>query len=220
MSAQSLRTAALVVALTIVLLALPVSAWAGAAIPAETPQTSEEVEQVDEDTSAPPATGKATRGVAVDVGRIDVQDPLRPGQAYTLPIIGVRNPGAVTSMYVMGVQTIDSDRLHPAEEWFRFSPATLQLEPGERQTTEIIMTVPHSAENGDYEALIAAQIATDDEGATVGAAAASRLTFTVEGAPVPLEVPGWLVPVTTAAVLLALLGWFARRFSFSIERRA
>jgi hypothetical protein len=87
---------------------------------------------------------------------------------------------------------MDSDRLHPAEEWFKFSPATLQLEPGERQTTEVTLTVPHNAEYGDYEALIVAQIAADGDGATVGAAAASRLTFTVEDPPFPLDVPdGW-----------------------------
>ena len=34
-----------------------------------------------------------------------------------------------------------------------FSPATLQLERGERQTTQAILAVSRDAENGDYEVL-------------------------------------------------------------------
>ena len=51
-----------------------------------------------------PAKPEAARGcVALDVGRIDENQPLLACQDFTLTVIGVRNPGAVTSMYVMGV---------------------------------------------------------------------------------------------------------------------
>ena len=40
-----------------------------------------------------PAAG-ADRGVSVDLGRIDIDQKLEPGGSYTLPTMGVRNPGS------------------------------------------------------------------------------------------------------------------------------
>jgi hypothetical protein len=55
--------------------------------------------------------------VAVDIGRIDVEQKLSRGGTYQLPTIGVRNPGTETTRYVMGISHIQdqSGRRAPAD---------------------------------------------------------------------------------------------------------
>src|SRR5687768_4796726 len=43
----------------------------------------------------------ASSGVSVDLGRIEITQQLSPGAAYTLPALGVRNPGTERTSYVM-----------------------------------------------------------------------------------------------------------------------
>lgn len=178
---------------------------------------------------ATPAT--ADRGVALDIGRIDVRQDLTPGGSYRLPVLGVRNPGDERTSYRMVVSPVaDERRESPREEWFEFSPAELTLDPGETQAVNARITLPSGADPGDYIALVGPQIVAEAAGAQVGAAAAARLTFTVEPASLLeawwLKVKRffsdntpwtWLVPSLLAfAALVALVG---RRFSFRVERR-
>ena len=91
--------------------------------------------------------------------------------------------------------------------------------------------VPTGARPDDYEALIQAEIATEDEGTTVGAAAAARVSFTVKPSNLlqawQLETQdflrekspwSYLVP---GALGLGLVGWWLRkRFTINVGRRA
>ncbi|MFP3881616.1 MAG: hypothetical protein ACLFRT_11375 [Actinomycetota bacterium] len=159
------------------------------------------------------------RGVAVDVGRIDVDEPLQPEETYVLPTIDVRNPGNLASGYRMAVQAIESDRERPPADWFSFDPATFHLEPEERINVEMRISVPRGSEPGDYEALVAAQLVSDTEGASVGGAAASRLTFAVAPGPVLSEIPSAIFGIVLAVVIVLLVARLARRYRFHIERR-
>lgn len=173
----------------------------------------------------------ASMAVSIDVGRIDVTDPLAPGGEYRLPTFGVRNPGTEATTYRLTMSGIDGQAaLLPDASWFRFEPAELTLGPGESRPVQAIITLPPDSEPGAYAALIGPQIVAEGTGAQVGAAAAARLTFTVapsswlEGVlrtilrtigeqPLLLAIP--------AALLLLLAGWLLRRrFSFTIARRA
>jgi hypothetical protein len=165
------------------------------------------------------------QGVAIDLGRIDVDDELDPGSSYQLPTVRVRNPGTIASGYRMAIQPI-ADTLAPDEGWFVFTPASFELDPEARQPVEVTLRLPADAEAGTYEALVSAQVAPAGEGARVGAAAATRLTFQVAATPPPREPPpvalgpaaGWLLGLL---VLLALwlLVRLARRYNVRIERR-
>ena len=175
----------------------------------------------------------ASTGVSVDIGRIDITQVLTPGAAYKLPTIGVRNPGTERTSYVMVANPVqDQGRSAPPTAWFEFEPASLELDPGETQAVKIRIVLPTDAQPGDYIALVGAQIAAKGGGATVGAAAAARTTFTIQPSSDLQALGIWLgrvfsdlLPwsaIVPAVVVLAGLAWFVRRrFSFriGIERR-
>lgn len=175
----------------------------------------------------------AATGVSVDIGRIEITEVLSPGGAYNLPTIGVRNPGTEPTAYVMVANPVeDPARLAPPGGWFDFEPASLTLEPGEIRPVGVRLILPTDARPGDYIALVGAQIATQGGGATVGAAAAARTTFTVQPASSLQAVAVWLERVLTdlfpwsvivpaIAVGVFVLWLVRRRFTFGlrIERR-
>lgn len=174
---------------------------------------------------------RAQVGVSVDLSRIAVNQALSPGGSYTLPTIGVTNPGTERSTYQMGLSYMEGQgELVPPLEWFTFSPASFTLDPGATRAVSITLDVPASATPGSYAALLQAQLAVDGAGGRVGAAAASRLSFNVRPSTI---LQGWLVQAQTffrryapwmyavpaGAALMALGGWVSRRFSFRVERR-
>jgi hypothetical protein len=166
------------------------------------------------------------QGVAIDLGRIDVDEDLVPGTGYQLPTVRVRNPGTITSGYRMAIQPI-ADTLAPDEGWFVFSPASFELDPEERQPVEVTLQLPADAETGTYEALVSAQVAPAGDGARVGAAAATRLTFQVAATPPADDPPpaplgsgsGWLLGLVLLLGLWLLVR-LARRYNVRIERRS
>jgi hypothetical protein len=178
------------------------------------------------------ATASADRGVALDLGKLEIAQTLMPGGGYTLPPIGVRNPGDVPTTYRLLVTHISeqSAKVVP-EDWLQFSPREITLKPGETKKVSARLSLPTGADPGRYEALLAAQIVTKGQGAQVGAAAAAKLDFKVKSATwlgaqwyrlrtfLSGHTPWtWLVP----AILLAGLGGrqARRRFSFQVSRRA
>jgi uncharacterized membrane protein len=169
-----------------------------------------------------PLPGWAQQGAAVDVGRIEFNEPLQAGEAHTLPTIGVRNPGTDTSVYVLSMQPLETDQATPDGDWFRFSPAQLELAPGQRDQVQVQLTIPPDARPGGYEALLAAELVVGGEGARVGAAAASHLTFAVATVP---QGRSWIIVLVvgllTAALLFLMLRAANRRYTFQkIQRRS
>jgi hypothetical protein len=177
-------------------------------------------------------TATASKGVAIDLGRIEIEQKLSPGGSYRLPVMGVRNPGTDTTSYELAASPVEVDgREAPPADWFHFSPARLTLKPKEARAVKVRLELPTGADPGDYIALVGPQIITKGSGAQVGAAAASRVTFTVE--PATWLQAEWLklktffsehAPgsyVLPLVLLLALLAYRIRsRFAFRVERRA
>jgi len=173
----------------------------------------------------------ADQGVALSVGRLDIVQKLTPGGGYALPPIGVRNPGDAVTSYRIVVSRMAGEpgKAVPAT-WFRFEPRTFTVKPGATVPVRARLSLPSGADPGHYETLVAAQIVTKGSGAQVGAAAAAKVTFSVESSSllggwwysartfaVDHQPWTWLVPAFAA---LALLGWFlASRFSFAVQRR-
>jgi hypothetical protein len=178
------------------------------------------------------APARADRGVALDLGRVEITDGLLGGGGYRLPVFGVRNPGDERTSYRMLVSYVtEQEGLEPPPGWFRFEPARFTLAPGATRKVSARIELPTWAEPGDYEALLAAEMATGGKGVQVGGAAASKVSFTVE--PSSALDAYWLqtrrllsehAPFTWAVPLtLALLagGWTVRRrFSVTVARRA
>lgn len=174
----------------------------------------------------------ADRGVALDLGKLEISQVLTPGGGYRLPPVGVRNPGDEVTTYRMVVSSVQGQEGIPVpEDWFDVEPAKVTLEPGETEKVQARLSLPTGADPGNYEGLLAAQIVTEGEGAQVGAAAAARVTFEVESATLlgaywyklstwfEDNTPWtWVVPAVLAWLLLA---WQLRRnFAFRVEKRA
>jgi hypothetical protein len=178
------------------------------------------------------APASADRGVALDLGKVEIADGLLAGGGYRLPAFGVRNPGDERTSYRMVVSYVTGQKgLEPPQAWFRFEPAEFTLSPGETHSVSARIELPTGADPGDYEALLAAEIVTEGKGVQIGGAAASKVSFTIE--PSSTLEAYWLktrrfltrhAPYTWAVPLaLALLaaGWAVRRrFSFTVARRA
>lgn len=177
--------------------------------------------------AAPVLAGKA---VSIDVGTIAVRELLVPGGEYRLPTFGVRNPGTETTSYVIAVSYVDGqEALRPPASWFTFSPSSFSLDVGASRPVEARLTIPTDAEPGDYAALIGPQIVAEGTGASVGAGAAAKLSFTVQPSSAFdallrqlfrfLAENPWVLVVAGLALLLLVLWLLRRRFSVSISRR-
>jgi hypothetical protein len=176
------------------------------------------------------APALASRGVSIDVGRIDVSDGLAPGGEYRLPAFGVRNPGTESTTYRVVVTYIDGqDAGQPAQAWFTFEPNEFTLGPGESRPVQARITLPADAEPGTYAALLGPEIVSAGAGAQVGAAAAAHLTFTVapsswlDGTLRQLGrfIAGhpWVLAIVPLAVLVALYLVLRGRFTINVARR-
>ena len=163
----------------------------------------------------------ATTGVSIDVARIAVKEDLLAGSEYRLPAFGVRNPGTEPTSYRLSVTYVaDQETLQPPESWFEFSPGEITLDPDDSRAVQTRLLIPPDAEVGTYSALIGPEIASDEGGARIGAAAAARLSFTVVPSG-PLD--AWLrwlnrfvaenpwVLLVPVLLLLAGAWWFLRR---------
>lgn len=177
--------------------------------------------------------GHAERGVGVNLGRIKIEDRLSPGGAYVLPVLGVINTGDEAGEYEVVVTHLEGQRQFPAApDWFTLQPQRFFLDPGKVQNVSIRLTIPTGADPGDYFGYIEAHILGSQEGATIGAAAATELSFTVkpsswlaaQRARVKRYVDdsepwSYLIPAAFLAVLLVLLVRRSFRIRLRVERR-
>ncbi|HDZ54624.1 MAG TPA: hypothetical protein ENI19_03280 [Candidatus Nealsonbacteria bacterium] len=120
-------------------------------------------------------------GVGVNLGKIEIDEPLKPGGIYNFPIIGVINTGDEAGDYEVEVTYHqDQPQLRPAQEWFSFEPQQFNLEPGQSQSVAIKLTLPVKTKPGDYFAYLEAHpIIKAGPGTTIGVAAATKTYFSV-----------------------------------------
>ena len=176
-------------------------------------------------------TASAERGVALDLGKVEIAQALTPGGSYHLPPVGVRNPGDDRTTYRMVVSSVAGQSRAPVpESWIHFSPGEVTLGPGQTRKVQPRLSLPTGADPGNYEGLLAAQIVTGEAGTQVGAAAAAKLTFEIESTTLlgawwhKLSTAStehapwtWLVPAVLTSALVA--SQLRRRFSFRVEKR-
>jgi len=127
-------------------------------------------------------TAFAKIGVGVNTGKIQVDEKLKAGMIYQLPLITVINTGNEPAEYGVSVAYHqDQLELRPESTWFSFSPVKFHLEPGKGQSIETRISLPLKIEPGNYFAYLEGHpLVTTVKGSTsVGVAAASKLYFTV-----------------------------------------
>ena len=120
-------------------------------------------------------------GVGVNLGKIQIDEPLKPGGIYNFPSIGVLNTGDQPGDYELAVTYHqDQPQLRPAQEWFSFSPSSFHLAPGSSQNVTIKLALPMKMKPGDYFCYLEAHpIIKAGPGTTIGVAAATKTYFSV-----------------------------------------
>ena len=120
-------------------------------------------------------------GVGVNLGKIEIDEPLKPGGIYNFPSIGVINTGDEPGDYEVAVTYHqDQPQLRPVQEWFSFSPSSFHLGPGQSQSVVIKLALPVKTKPGDYFAYLEAHpIIKAVPGTTIGVAAATKTYFSV-----------------------------------------
>jgi len=122
-------------------------------------------------------------GVGTGTGRIEVNEPLRPGGIYDLPSLSIVNTGDEPSDYGLRITYhAQYPEMKPDEKWFSFNPSDFHLEPGQSQNVRVKLSLPiKGVKPGDYFCFLQAHpVVETEKGVTVVAiAAASKLYFTV-----------------------------------------
>ena len=120
-------------------------------------------------------------GVGVNLGKIEIDEPLKPGGIYNFPSIGVINTGDEAGDYELAVTYHqDQPEKRPAQEWFTFTPSSFRLEPGESQSVSVQLALPLKMTPGDYFAYLEAHpVIKAGPGTTIGVAAATKTYFSV-----------------------------------------
>lgn len=120
-------------------------------------------------------------GVGVNLGKIKIDEPLKPGGIYNFPSIGVINTGDQPGEYELAVTYHqDQPQLRPAQEWFSFNPSLFHLEPAQSQSVAVKLSLPMKVKPGDYFCYLEAHpIIKAGPGTTIGVAAATKTYFSV-----------------------------------------
>jgi hypothetical protein len=174
-----------------------------------------------------PSVALAAVGTGISANAIVLAGEARPGQSYRLPSVYVVNTGDQPATYFLKVQRMvpGQGRSVPAG-WVGIGRSALALQPAESATVALVLRVPASAALGAYESdVVAGAFAAGGAGgASIGAAAATRLAFTVgsggsEPPPLGRALPPWLLTSSAAAAAVTLGGLAWRRLGLRIEVR-
>jgi hypothetical protein len=174
-----------------------------------------------------PVPVAATVGTGVGASPITLAEPAQPGHSYRLPALYVINTGTESSYYMVRVQAIGQSqgKAVPAS-WIQFGRNHFQLQPKQALAVPITLAVPGNATTGTYRSYLAAGTvpASPTSGVAFGAAAATRLEFTVARPggftfPWPWPLWVWLLVVLLVLVGGGLLLLRASGLGIQIERR-
>jgi len=182
-----------------------------------------------------PATALAKLGVGVNIGKIQVDQELKPGGIYKLPPVTVINTGDEKADYAVEVTYhAEQKELKPEQKWFFFYPKEFTLEPGKSQEVNISLHLPILAKPGDYFAYIEGHPIRKEGQVTIGIAAATKLyfkivpstwwqalyhkisTFFVANAPTSYIVLGILVLL---GIIVVINRYYALKIAFKVEKK-
>ena len=174
-----------------------------------------------------PSPVVASLGAGVGASPIVLSHPAQPGHSYQLPTLYVLNTGTEPAYYLVRVQAIGQNQVHPVPtSWVQFGTNHFQLQPRQSLAVPMTLIVPSDAAAGSYRSyLVAGTVpASQTGGVAFGAAAATRLEFTVSppsGFTFPWPWPWWVylllglvIVVGGGALLLRASG-----LGIQIERR-
>lgn len=168
----------------------------------------------------PAAPAGASIGVGVGAAPLQLAAAARPGSSYRLPSLYVVNTGTQAGGYLVRVQRLGHlpGRAVPAS-WVHLGRSGLHLRPRQHTLIPVTLAVPKNAPDGAYRTdLVASTVITrPGHAATLGAAAADQLSFTVDAPGHGLSWPPWLTYLLLALAGAGLLTFAARRSGLRIQ---
>jgi len=154
-----------------------------------------------------PLAASADIGTGVGANPIQLPNPVDAGHVYTMPQLYVVNTGTQAATYSVKVQALaqTGGQTVPAA-WIEFGKNDFQLQPKESTVVPIKLDLPNGAPSGSYSSDLLVGTVTPGQqagGATVGAAAAAKLSFSVAkpGPHIPWPWPWWAYLAAGAALL-------------------
>lgn len=125
----------------------------------------------------------ASIGAGISAADVALAGTARPGKTYKLPIVVVKNTGTQPARYRLSVQSkpLPGTRGAP-KRWISFSRNDVRLRAGQSRRIRPRLIVPRRARSAQYSGLIVVTARGGPgpaAGPRVGAAAATRLRFTV-----------------------------------------
>lgn len=171
-------------------------------------------------------------GVGVNLGKIKIDEPLKPGGIYNFPSLGVINTGDEPGDYEVEVTYHqDQPQLRPAQEWFSFNPSSFHLEPGESKSVAVKLSLPMKVKPGDYFCYLEAHpIIKAGPGTTIGVAAATKAYFSIIPANIWQAIyykttsffvmyAPWTYVVLVVVMTAIIIAIFRKYFAFQIAIR-
>lgn len=181
-----------------------------------------------------PLAALANIGVGVGLGKVVLDQPLKPGAIYDLPALPVINTGDEPSEYETFIEYQENvPQLRPGRDWVTFTPQRFSLDPGKVQVVTMTLNVPLNAKPGEYFAFLEARPVRKTRttgGASIGVAAASKFYFTVapsnifqafyyRASSLIARYSPWTYVAAGLILLIVLAAAFKRFFKFELAIR-
>lgn len=172
------------------------------------------------------APAGASIGVGIQANPVSLSGVAHPGRTYTLPDLYIVNTGTQPESMTVQVQRLSAGagQTVPAS-WIRITGLTGQLKPQQSARIPLELVTPGGAQAGQYRSDIVVRGSTEPvaSGVNLGAAAATKLEFTITPGPASaswLSFPVWKWWVIGVLVLLAagIFGWRRSGFRIRVER--
>ena len=110
-------------------------------------------------TALAPVVALAKVGVGVGLGKVNIDESLKPGGIYKLPTLPVLNTGDEAGDYEVEVTYLtDQPELRPAADWFTSRPNQFHLPAARPQGQEVIHAVKNVLRREGHDALIDVQL--------------------------------------------------------------
>lgn len=158
-------------------------------------------------------------GVGIQTEPVMLGNPARPGGHYSFPTVYVINNGTGEERVTLDLELRGKPKGRiPPRGWIEFPEQSVTLSPGGAAHLPVHLKLPPTAPAGRYQTWIAASAQTphaaSGTGASLGAAAATTLSFDVAATPATggVQIAWWLylaVGVPIVLLLIGLLAWWA-----------
>jgi hypothetical protein len=171
------------------------------------------------DTGAASTPQKSIIGAGVGATPLQLHTDVRPGRHYRFPPLYVVNTGSRTSNYLVRIEQLGAQTGHqvPAA-WLQVARTRLRLRPHKSALIPVSLSVPKNAAGGNYrtDLIVGTSMQRPGRGATLGAAAADQLIFTIATPGFSWTSP-WLLYPLLALLTLGAVVLTIRRLGLRVE---